>query len=70
MSAPSEPAIHTYELPNTGSYCDYSIFRHSNMCALLTAILAKLEGLADGESVTITYRVRSQEQMDELYDDG
>jgi hypothetical protein len=73
-ASPSEPQekkaanIDVYEVEDKSDGYDYTVMRHDAMDAVLNTIWARLDALEDGETLTITYRKYTQEQMDEVYD--
>jgi hypothetical protein len=64
-----EPAIDVYEVENKSGEFDVTVFRHDQSESLLEAIWLALDGLEDGETLTITYRKYSQAQMDDVYEE-
>lgn len=56
-----------YEVEDKSGEFDFTVFRHEQSEALLEAIWLALDGLDDGQSLTITYRKYSDAQMEEIY---
>jgi hypothetical protein len=74
LVSPSEPQeqkaenIDVYEVEDKSGGYDYTVIRHDAREAVLDTIWDRLDALEDGETLTITYRKYTQEQMDEVYD--
>ena len=58
--------IDVYEIHAKRSGADFTVVRHGELNTLRDVIWIALDDLEDGESIKITYRKYTQEQMDEV----
>ncbi len=66
MMSEAPKLIDVYEVEAKSGGYDYTVIPYNDREGVLNTIWDRLDSLDDGETLTITYRKYTQEQMDEV----